>query len=83
MGLGIGFMPIFQAHMNSDLHEVLPPQSDWYMPLWLVTHVDVHRTAKVQAISKVLLDSIADQITITNSIKKQNQSEPTPPQKHR
>ena len=53
-GIGIGFMPVFQAARNKDLHEVVPPRPDWSVPLWLVTHVDLHRTAKVRAISKAL-----------------------------
>jgi DNA-binding transcriptional LysR family regulator len=26
----------------------MPPRPDWEAPLWLVTHVDLHRTLKVQ-----------------------------------
>jgi len=59
-GLGIGFMPTFLANVNPDLHEVIPPQSNWCVPLWLVTHVDIHRTAKVQAISKQLRKTVFD-----------------------
>jgi hypothetical protein len=32
------------------LVQVLPPRPEWEVPLWLVTHVDLHRTAKVQAV---------------------------------
>ena len=28
---------------------VLPPSEEWSVPLWIVTHADLHRTAKVQA----------------------------------
>ncbi len=34
--------------------EVLAAREDWISPLWLVTHVDLHRTAKVQAFVKHL-----------------------------
>jgi DNA-binding transcriptional LysR family regulator len=46
-GLGLGFMmaPLVPA----DLVQVMPPRPDWEVPLWLVSHVDLHRTAKVQA----------------------------------
>jgi hypothetical protein len=27
----------------------MPPRPEWESPLWLVTHVDLHRTTKVQA----------------------------------
>ena len=55
-GIGIGFMPVYQAETMPDLHEVVPPRLDWSVPLWLVTHVDLHRTAKVRAISRALMN---------------------------
>ncbi|MEP3945388.1 LysR family transcriptional regulator [Ascidiaceihabitans sp.] len=48
-GAGIGFMGVNEAEKNPDLLEVFPHQEDWSAPLWLVTHVDLHRTTKVQA----------------------------------
>jgi len=48
-GAGIGFMPVCQARRYAHLVEVMPPRPDWSSPLWLVTHVDLHRTLKIQA----------------------------------
>ena len=48
-GAGIGFMSRLQAREMGGLTEVLPPREDWSAPLWLVTHMDLHRTTKVQA----------------------------------
>lgn len=48
-GAGLGFMGTREAAMHPDLVQVMPPQEEWTAPLWLVTHVDLHRTAKVQA----------------------------------
>ena len=48
-GAGIGFLPVMEARANPDLVEIMPPNEDWSSPLWLVTHVDLHRTNKVQA----------------------------------
>ena len=62
MGLGIGFMPVFQAQQYDTLHEIIPPRSTWSVPLWLVTHVDLHRTAKVQAISSILREVASELI---------------------
>ena len=47
-GAGIGFLPAFEADLNPDLVEMYPAQPGWTAPLWLVTHVDLHRTTKVQ-----------------------------------
>jgi DNA-binding transcriptional LysR family regulator len=48
-GAGIGFMGTREAAQHPDLVQVMAPREDWTAPLWLVTHVDLHRTAKVQA----------------------------------
>ena len=48
-GAGIGFMGTREAAMHPGLVQVMGPQEAWTAPLWLVTHVDLHRTAKVQA----------------------------------
>ncbi|MCU0816830.1 MAG: LysR family transcriptional regulator [Cypionkella sp.] len=50
LGAGLGFMSAFKAEGDPDLVEVLPPRAEWEAPLWLVTHVDLHRTRKVQAL---------------------------------
>jgi DNA-binding transcriptional LysR family regulator len=48
-GAGIGFLSVFDASRDDTLVEVLPTRAEWDAPLWLVTHVDLHRTRKVQA----------------------------------
>lgn len=49
-GIGLGFMQAWEASLYPELVEVVAPRPDWAGALWLVTHVDLHRTAKVQAI---------------------------------
>ncbi|WP_126978168.1 LysR family transcriptional regulator [Frigidibacter oleivorans] len=48
-GLGLGFLPVPMGRHAPDLVEVMPAREEWTSPLWLVTHVDLHRTTKVQA----------------------------------
>ncbi len=48
-GAGVGFMARWEAARNPDLVEVMDPLQEWWGKLWLVTHVDLHRTTKVQA----------------------------------
>ncbi|SUZ33329.1 HTH-type transcriptional regulator GltR [Roseibaca ekhonensis] len=48
-GLGLGFLAEHDACIRPDLVEVIPPGEAWSTPLWTVTHVDLHRTAKVKA----------------------------------
>jgi DNA-binding transcriptional LysR family regulator len=53
-GVGIGFVQSWELEQSPELTEVLPPDPAWASQLWLVTHVDLHRTAKVQAFVKYL-----------------------------
>ena len=57
-GAGIGFMPVAQGTADPELVEVMPPKEEWAAPLWLVTHVDLHRTAKVQALLAHLKEAV-------------------------
>lgn len=59
-GAGIGFFGVREAAQHPDLVQVMPPRDEWTSPLWLVTHVDLHRTAKVQAFVRHL-KSFADE----------------------
>ena len=59
-GAGIGFLPLHLGRADPDLVEVCDPLDDWSSPLWLVTHVDLHRTPKVQAFLAFLKDSAAE-----------------------
>ena len=47
-GTGIGFLSNTSSKCPS-LVEVMPMQDEWSADFWLVTHMDLHRTAKVQA----------------------------------
>ncbi|ETX29979.1 LysR family transcriptional regulator [Roseivivax isoporae] len=58
-GVGIGFYLRREAARHTSLVEVQPPEPEWETPLWLVTHVDLHRTAKVQAFLQHLKDFAA------------------------
>jgi DNA-binding transcriptional LysR family regulator len=56
-GLGIGFLPTRLAQ-SPDLVQVHPPEPEWDVPFWLLTHVDLHRTPKVQSICRLLKECI-------------------------
>jgi DNA-binding transcriptional LysR family regulator len=59
-GAGIGFMSTFRAAKNPGMIEVLAPRPDWEAPLRIVTHVDLHRTRKVQAFLTHLKEGAKD-----------------------
>ncbi len=58
-GLGLGFLPVRDAERFPDLVQVLPPVPEWDSALWIVTHVDLHRTLKVQSFLTVLKKAAA------------------------
>ena len=47
-GIGLGFLPEDDASGDPDIVEILPPSQDWSVAIWQVTHIDLHRTEKVQ-----------------------------------
>ncbi|WP_308917681.1 LysR family transcriptional regulator [Jannaschia sp. LMIT008] len=55
-GLGIGFSTTWVEDGHDDVVQVFGPRDEWNSQLWLVTHVDLHRTAKVQTITAFLKD---------------------------
>ncbi len=59
-GAGLGFMSRIEAAEAGDLIEVLEPRDEWAAPLWLVTHMDLHRTTKVQAFLSFLKERAAE-----------------------
>ncbi len=48
-GAGIGFMSMWEASRRPGLIKMMDSQVEWEGSLWLVTHVDLHRTNKVQS----------------------------------
>jgi DNA-binding transcriptional LysR family regulator len=58
-GIGLGFISDAEAQTHGNLERVLPPNPDWRATGWLVTHVDLHRTEKVQAMMRCIKASRA------------------------
>jgi DNA-binding transcriptional LysR family regulator len=59
-GAGIGFLMTLRAAGDPDLIEILSPRPEWESALRIVTHVDLHRTKKVQAFLTHLKDAAKD-----------------------
>ena len=53
-GIGAGFLPVWQAQKDPDLVLLSPHSDRWDTAIWLVTHVDLHRTAKVHSVTAAL-----------------------------
>lgn len=59
-GAGIGFLNEAEARDHPDLVQIHAPMAEWVGPLWLVTHVDLHRTTKVQALLSFIKDQVRE-----------------------
>lgn len=55
-GAGLGFVGTWKVK-EAGLIEVAPVQKVWETPTWLVTHVDLHRTSKVQTVLTALKEA--------------------------
>ncbi|GGM15302.1 LysR family transcriptional regulator [Pseudooceanicola nanhaiensis] len=60
-GIGLGFLRRDEAAQHPELVEVHPPAEEWQGRLWLVTHMDLHRTTKVQTFLTFLKDWFKDE----------------------
>ncbi|MEN8888249.1 MAG: LysR family transcriptional regulator [Celeribacter marinus] len=59
-GIGAGFLPTHLAAGHDDMIELMGVRPEWESANWLVTHVDLHRTPKVQAFLTMLKDHAKD-----------------------
>ena len=60
--LGDRALPLHEARKRNGLdRSCRAHQDDWQVPLWLVTYVDMHRTAKVQGFLNVLKEQRENQ----------------------
>lgn len=56
-GNGIGILPCTQGQSSPDLVEIMPPKPEWRTMAWTVTHVDLHRSPKIQAFMDVMREA--------------------------
>ncbi len=59
-GAGLGFMPAATVAADDGVEVVMPPRAEWGADLWLVTHVDLHRSPKVQSFLSFLKAAAKD-----------------------
>lgn len=55
-GLGIGFLP--RVTKGRDMIDLFPDLANegWKAPVWMVTHTDLHRSPKVQSLTRFILE---------------------------
>ena len=60
-GLGHAILPCFLGDSDAGLQRITPPLPDFDSELWLLTHPDLQRTARVRALLDLLFDSLRRQ----------------------
>lgn len=63
-GAGIGFLPVWFGRQHPEMVQAMPPREVWQSKTWLVTHVDLHRTVKVQSIVNFLKQRVKEEGSI-------------------
>jgi DNA-binding transcriptional LysR family regulator len=58
-GIGLAALPCYLADPEPDLRRVLGPIPDLERELWLITHEDLRRTARIRAFMEVVGDGLA------------------------
>lgn len=53
-GAGIGFVELGTGLADPNLVQMMDPLPEWQVPVWLVCHVTLTRTAKIQAVTQYL-----------------------------
>ena len=59
LGLGIAPLPFFIADADAELRRVIPPPKEFESELWLLTHPDLRRTARVSVFVDFMTEAIA------------------------
>jgi DNA-binding transcriptional LysR family regulator len=59
-GLGIAPVNCWQGESDKAIVPLFKPPKEWDSNLWLVTHRDIHRTPKVQALCQFLKEQLSD-----------------------
>jgi DNA-binding transcriptional LysR family regulator len=58
-GMGIGMLPCFMGDMDPSLRRLPPYRLESMYDLWLLTHADLRKTARVRAFINFLADAMA------------------------
>lgn len=67
-GLAVGILPKHNICKNSRLIEISNGSQDWSVPFWIVTHVDIHRSLRVQKFLKFVKNAALHDALIGSNI---------------
>lgn len=61
-GIGVGVLPTFMERKHPELVAVSEPIAELAQPVWMLTHPDLRRTARVRAFMQFVGDALAAQL---------------------
>jgi len=64
-GIGIGVLPTFMEDRHPELIPVSEPIAELAQPVWMLTHPDLRRTARVRAFMQFVGDALAQRLSPT------------------
>jgi DNA-binding transcriptional LysR family regulator len=63
-GIGISELPCCLADDRPELERVWPDERPTMRPIWMVTHQDLRRAAKIRLVSNAIADAFANDAAI-------------------
>ena len=64
-GIGVGVLPTFMEDRHPELVAVSAPIAELAQPVWMLTHPDLRRTARVRAFMQFVGDALAQRLART------------------
>ncbi|MBK7024950.1 MAG: LysR family transcriptional regulator [Sulfuritalea sp.] len=65
-GIGVGVLPTFMEDRHPELVAVSAPIAELAQPVWMLTHPDLRRTARVRAFMQFVGDALAQRLARTD-----------------
>lgn len=66
-GVGVGVLPTFMEAKHPELMAVSDPIPDLALPVWMVTHPDLRKTARVRAFMQFVGDALVQRLKVSAS----------------
>ena len=67
-GLGLAALPCFMGETEASLRRVTEPNAEFTVGLWLLTHADLRRTARVRTFMSFMAEKIAGQRSLLETV---------------
>jgi DNA-binding transcriptional LysR family regulator len=64
MGMGIAALPCYLADVEPSLVRLFPPEPELGLPMWLVIHSDLRRSARVRALVDHLYEALQTELPL-------------------